>query len=145
MVIKLKYLDDIGMGTMNTTEEAQEKRPALFERVEYVDREPLNPRDLVRCPCLRLPHDVDDYEGNLIRVYDWAILERPIWGDKDIIIAFIFKGISHWATMTYKEETHRLLESFQEKFRKGYGVLMTPYWEETPQGYKLLLKPAAAV
>jgi len=129
---------------MTTAKETQEKGPELFERVEYPDREPLS--DLARCPCRPCPHlahDVHDYEGELIRVYDWAILDRPLWNSKYIIIAFIFKGNSHWATMNYTEEAHRFLESFQEKFRQGYGILMTPYWQEAPQAYKLLLKPAA--
>ena len=133
------------MTTAKETQKAQEKGPELFERVEPIDRRPLIPFNLTRCPCLMLPHDLDHWEGRLLRVYDWAILDRPIDDDKYIIIAFIFEGISHWAYMTYKEETHRLLESFQEKFRQGYGILMTPYWQKAPQAYKLLLKPVAAV
>jgi len=129
---------------MSTAEETREKRPELFERVDLVDRMPLYPSNLAKCPCVKSPHEILDYIGEPLRIYEWVILDRPIWNEnqKVIIFAFIYKGKNHWALMNYNEETHQLLESFKEKFRQGFGVLLTPYWNRTPKGLKLLLKPA---
>jgi len=126
---------------MSATQETREKLPEKLERIPPADRRPLYP-DLVRCPCVDYPHNVHGYEGVPLRIYEWVILDRPIWNEKVIIVAFIYEGRNHWAVMNYNEETHRFLESLKEKFRQGYGVLLTPYWNQTPEGRKLLLKPA---
>ena len=125
------------VNAMGTAQETQEKRPRLFEHVTILQRIP----DRDRCPCL-IFHDVVDYLGEPLRIYEWLILDRPIWDEKYIFVAFLYKGRNHRALMNYNEETHQLLESFKEKFRQGYGVLLTPYLNRAPEGWYLLLKPA---
>jgi len=125
---------------MSTTEETQEKRPELFEKISLNDKEPINPLDPVKCPCGDTHHFLKEFKLESIRVYDYAILDRPIYIHKTIIVAFMHEGKNHRAVMNYNEKTHQLLESFKGVFRQGYAVLVTPIPHETPEGWSIILR-----
>ena len=88
-----------------------------------------HPLDFVKCPCFGITHYVSEFNKQPLRVYDYAILQHPRKRKKYIIIAFVFKDESHWAIMAYNKERHRLLKSFEEKFKQELDVLLTPRWE----------------
>ena len=130
---------------MNAAQETQEKRPELFEKIDRtysVNGGPLYRMDIIRCPCARGWHVLhDDFENKPLRIYDYAFIKHPI-GFSRIVIAFLWQGEHHRAIMPYNIETHRLLEKFDEKFKQGFGVLLTPYWLITPKSQYPRLKPA---
>ena len=135
---------------MSIAQEAQEKQPKLLEPIGwsyYMRGRPLylTSLDLLRCSCARGHHILHyDFANKPLRVYDYAIIKRPVEKGKwhFIVIAFFWQGEHHRAIMGYDEEAHQLLESFKEKFRRRFGVLLTPYWQETPKGVRFILKPA---
>ena len=135
---KYIYPDVIGMDTMDTTEETrtegqeQSELKIRMEKLDPLDTILLTPGQVSKCRC-RLSHAVRDFCDEPIRVFDWAILETPLYNERYLILAFNAperKGERHGrayvAYMAYDEETRRLLESLTEKFREGYGALLTP-------------------
>jgi len=129
---------------MTANQETQEERPELLEYVGPLDKMAIYPLYLARCECLDLgmAHYVQDYTGKPIRIYDYAVVDHTIADEKYIVVAFFYKDKSHIALMDYYEEAHQILESFKEQLKRGYGVLMTPYWKRSPAGaWDLFLKP----
>ena len=126
---------------MNATEETrtESQEQEALEKFELIG---LDYRSLqllsrfLKCTC-RNSHYVNEFCNEPIRVFDWAVLERPPYKERYLVLAFTAPkrkeeghGRAYVACMDYDEETRRLLESLNEWFRKGWGVLFTPRREE---------------
>ena len=138
------------MATTQETQKAQEKRPELFEFIGWPYRMKGDPLYLssfgiINCPCERGYHVLHfEFANKPLRVYDYAIIKHPVEKGKwhFIAIAFFWQGEHHRAIMGYDKEAHQLLESFKEKFRQRFGVLMTPCRQEAKSGWRNTLKLA---
>ena len=92
---------------------------------------------IYECPTCKESHHMAEFKGKRIRIYDWSIVLLPARNERYIVLAFMWEGKSHLAYMGYDEVVSYKLSMYNEKFRKGYGVLFTPadkFWEVSLQG-----------
>ena len=134
-------------GAVNATQETREKQPQPFKKISasyyFKQRLYLDSTDLINCPCPDGGHILCiEFANKRLDVYDYAIIECPLKKPKRryIAIAFSWKDEHHRAIMRYNKETYQLLKSRDKEFRLGYGVLLTPCRQETPKGWRDILK-----
>ena len=115
---------------MSTTQEEEKIAPAVGD-LTFLGPFPTG-WYIYECPTCKKSHEVWEFKGKRIRIYDWSIVHLPAERERYIVIAFMWEGKSHLAYMDYDKVARDKLSKFNKKFRQGFGVLFTPtdkFWE----------------